>query len=109
MDEQAIEALLKRVQPAAPPAALRARVLRARPARLWPWAAAAAILVAATIPISSLTDRLIRRASTTIATPFEAAAVDDLAAWLGDTEEARAFAIAEIGRLRAASRQERFQ
>lgn len=47
MDERQVEDLLKRYRPAGPPDALRARCLTPPPvARVWPWAAAAAALLA---------------------------------------------------------------
>lgn len=51
MNDDDLERLLRGYRPAAPRAALRERVMDAGPApgRTWPWAAAAAALLAATI------------------------------------------------------------
>ena len=50
MNDNELDDLLRRVRPAGPPPELRARILASRPARpAWPWAAAAAALLALTI------------------------------------------------------------
>ena len=46
MNDEQIENLLRSVRPAGPPPDLRARIMSARQARAWPWAAAAAALFA---------------------------------------------------------------
>jgi hypothetical protein len=47
MDEHGIESVLRRYRPVGPPADLQARILAAR--RTWPWAVAAAALLALTL------------------------------------------------------------
>jgi hypothetical protein len=51
MDDDRIDQVLRQVQPAGPPPHLRARILAARRPvrRSWPWAAAAAALLALTV------------------------------------------------------------
>lgn len=87
MEDDKVRELLGRYQPLGPPAALRARVL-ATPvaaARTWPWAAAAAALLAATIGFHTAANRTIAA----VAEPADPLSVEALAALMGGTEEAR--------------------
>lgn len=87
MDDDKVRELLGRYRPAGPPAVLRARVL-ATPvlaARTWPWAAAAAALLAATVGFHAAANRAIA----TVAEPAETLSVEALAALMGGTDEAR--------------------
>ena len=59
MTQDPIEDALRRYRPVGPPADLRARILEApAPKRAWPWAAAAAALLAVTVASNALTWRL---------------------------------------------------
>lgn len=80
MDDPQIESLLRRYQPAGPPPALRVRVL-ATPTvgRAWPWAVAAAALLALTFALQISTARLTRATEVTLAVEPAALAVDALA------------------------------
>src|SRR5688572_24855459 len=95
MNHEQIEQLLRRHRPVGPPSTLRGRCLAAVPApRTWPWAAAAAILLAGTMALYSGTERLIQRTDIPPASDDAAAAREVIAAWIGD--EATAQEIAEL-------------
>jgi hypothetical protein len=49
MNDIDVEALLKKYEPAPPPSALETRIFGAPVARTWPWAVAAAALLAVTV------------------------------------------------------------
>ena len=93
MNDPEIEELLRRYRPAGPPSQLRARVTAPMPAqRIWPWAAAAAVLL-----LSLMTLRISARSETANADlqfgPDAAdRAVEELSQLLGDTVDARAVA-----------------
>lgn len=59
MTNDPVEDLLRRYRPVSPPPGLRARIVEApAPKRVWPWAAAAAALLAVTIGMHLMTARL---------------------------------------------------
>lgn len=90
MRDSEIEDLLRRYQPVAPSPDLSARIFDGRASRTWPWAAAAAALLAMTIALHAATNRL---ASRGVPAASEAGpTVDDLAAALGGGDEARRMA-----------------
>jgi len=87
MDDEKVHELLGRYRPVRPPAGLRARALAdpMRVPRSWPWAAAAAALLAATVGLHVAANRAIGR----IAPPAAMAAEEALAAAMGGDDEAR--------------------
>jgi hypothetical protein len=101
MDEHDVEELLRRVRPVGPPAELRARIERegARASweraveerRAWPWAVAAAALLALTVGLRVETNRLEARVE--VPPDPTAAIVDDLADRLGGDDRARWLAV----------------
>src|SRR5687767_8510505 len=62
MDDREIENLLRRYRPVAPPADLAGRI--APPRRTWPWAAAAALLLAVTLGARTGVDRVVTQFAT---------------------------------------------
>jgi hypothetical protein len=103
MNEHDIEGLLTRCEPAGPPPELRARIVRpAREVRLWPWAAAASILLMATAALQIMTDRVAEGVLLPSPDPLGRAA-DDLAEMLGGDEFSRRSAEALIARAREQS------
>ena len=96
MDEHDIETLLARYQPAAPRPALRAKILDAAPVPIWPWAAAAAVLLAAALGFNAGSNRLAGVAAVEPPRDTREAAIQDLAAMLGGDETARRFAETEV-------------
>jgi hypothetical protein len=91
MNEDDLEQLLQRYEPAGPPPSLRARVVAARPdaMRAWPWAVAAAALLALTVWLHDATARVVGRYADLAA---DASGEDALISMMGDTDEARAIA-----------------
>ena len=58
MNDQELEHLLRRYRPSNPPAALRGRiVLPPAPPRVWPWAAAAAVLLVSALTLRNAAQR----------------------------------------------------
>ena len=85
MDEDKVRELLDRYRPAGPPPELRRLALRpAAPDRVWPWAAAAAVLLAATVAIHFATTDAIRRLA-----PPTVDTTSALAEAMGGDEDAR--------------------
>ena len=85
MDEHDIELRLSRYRPASPPPALRRSALRpGEPDRVWPWAAAAAVLLTASVAIHFATDTALSRIAPPAADPASA-----LAEAMGGDEDAR--------------------
>jgi hypothetical protein len=85
MDERDAERLLAKYRPVGPPPELKAFALCAGPRlRIWPWAAAAAVLMAATVALHVATTRSIDRMAPPLTDPVNA-----LADLLGGDEEAR--------------------
>ena len=71
-----LDALLRRYQPLSPPPGLRARIADAPSSqRTWPWAAAAAAVLAAVVGLQTLSDRLVQVS----AAPESDRAIEDLA------------------------------
>lgn len=90
VDDQQAEALLKRYRPAGPPEALRERCLTPlQVARVWPWAAAAAALLATTLGVQMAAGAAMAGAKITSAPDPSADAVADLAEALGGDAAAR--------------------
>ena len=88
MHESDVEQLLRRYQPAGPPPELETRIFApARPLRTWPWATAAAALLALTAGLHVATNRLADRAVPAAAETRPT--VDDLTAAFGGGDEAR--------------------
>lgn len=93
MDDRAVENLLKRYRPQGPPDSLRERCLIAsHEARLWPWATAAAALLAITLGIQAAAGAAMAGAKISPATDPSVAAVADLAEALGGDAVARRMA-----------------
>ena len=85
MDEHDIEFRLSRYRPASPPPELRRLALnRTAPDRVWPWAAAAAVLLTATVAIQFATSSALSRIAPPVADPTSA-----LANAMGGDEDAR--------------------
>jgi hypothetical protein len=60
MNDEQLEQRLRRVRPAGPSAELRARIMSARPAaRAWPWAVAAAALLALAVSLQVSAGRVL--------------------------------------------------
>lgn len=90
MDDQQVEALLKRYRPAGPPLSLRERCLTpSRGARVWPWAAAAAALLVITVTIEGAAARAAISADVVVAPDPTAHAIAELAETLGGDAAAR--------------------
>lgn len=91
MNDRQISEMLTRYRPVEPDEGVRARVLAQRPpvGRVWPWAAAAAALLAATIGLHTATSR---RIATYNPEQAGADAVDSLTAALGGDRTARRMA-----------------
>ena len=90
MDDDKVRELLSRYQPIWPPSGLRERAFAASThrSRTWPWAAAAAALLAAAIGLHVATNRVLAR----VAAPAVSLSVDALATAMGGDEAARAAA-----------------
>lgn len=95
MDDRDLEQLLRRYRPADPPSDLRERCLAQAadepPVRGWPWAAAAAAMLAAATGFATATARLDPLA---VVPDERVLAIERLAALLGGDEAARR--VAEI-------------
>jgi hypothetical protein len=103
MDDDRLEALLRQMRPAGPPARLRARIVSARrpTARAWPWVSAAAALLAVTIALPRAYGQPPGR--TLASTPWEEEQVLLAEMLGGDAEAARlAEQIVAVNELRAA-------
>lgn len=97
VDDPGIEARLRRYRPAGPPPDLRARsVITPRVERIWPWAAAAAVLLVSMVSLRGAarveTVALERR----LGAASVETAIDDLSKVLGDTADARELATAMV-------------
>lgn len=91
MQNEDLEQLLHRYEPAAPPPSLRARVMNVHggATRAWPWAAAAAALLALTVWLHDATTRVAGRYA---GASVDAGGEHALASMMGDTDEARLMA-----------------
>ena len=99
MDDRDIEKLLRRYAPAEPPPQLRARILRAaRPARVWPWAMAASLLLVATIALRMLTAHVAGDVAIEPGPDVSSLAAADLTEMLGGDDIARRYAEAAVAR-----------
>ena len=88
MTDNELDDLLRRYRPLAPPPELRARLVAAEPhgARAWPWAAAAAVLLAATLGLQLA--RVQMDEASEHVDPREAAELQVLVEMLGGDERA---------------------
>lgn len=93
MTDPEIQDVLRRYRPTGPSPDLRARVLCGATSvgRTWPWAAAAAVLLAATVYLHVSANRIVLRA-VDLPTSAEAAAIDALAEMFGGDSRARSMA-----------------
>lgn len=104
MNDDQIEDLLRRLRPAGPAPGLRGRMLGAGPAasgRAWPWAAAAAALLALVIGLRASTDRVYGAVQQDVTGSGGHAVVDEMPAlqWaVGDEQVARRL-IEELARI----------
>jgi hypothetical protein len=107
--DEEIEDLLRRLRPASPSAALRARILSPGRQRRWPWAAAAALLLM-TLSLQYASARLrgaLPRNDIVMLMDVEADAVASLRNFLDVSEdEARAIVLVRGIQARIAERQE---
>ena len=107
--DQELEGLLRRVRPASPSTALRARILSPGRQRRWPWVAAAALLLM-TLTLQYASARLrgaLPRNDTMMLMDAEADAVASLRNLLDVSEdEARAIVLVRGIQARIAERQE---
>lgn len=102
VDDRHIEQLLRRYAPVAPPPGLRKRVLKPLPMiRVWPWAAAASVLLAGTVALHVVAGRTLARVEIVVELDPARLAVEDLTEKLGGGDAARAFAEAAIARTRS--------
>lgn len=84
MDDRQVEDLLRRYRPAGPPESLRVRCLTPSPvARVWPWAAAAAALLAITVVLEAAAAQAIAAAEVVVGPEPTAHAIAELAESLG--------------------------
>jgi hypothetical protein len=90
MTDDEVQDFLRGVQPTGPRPELRARIFAPRQMRIWPWAAAAAVLLAATVSLYTTANRLTVAAVDTSDPTDETVAA--LAEMLGDGAESRAIA-----------------
>ena len=93
-DDQELEDLLRRYEPAAPRASLRSRVIASsvREPRAWPWAVAAAALVVLAVGLATAAARVIEPVDADSATSQRALEVEALASIVGDADNPRALA-----------------
>lgn len=91
MTDPEIEDLLRRYRPTGPSADLRARILGdTRPVgRTWPWVAAAAALLAATLHFHAASDRLAAGAGIDVSPDPKSTAIIALSGMLGGGPSAR--------------------
>lgn len=89
MDDQQLEDLLTRYRPAGPPESFRARCLTPPVTRVWPWATAAAALLAITVGLEAAAAGAMARADVAVASDPTAQAIAELAETLGGDAAAR--------------------
>lgn len=90
MDERQVEDLLQRYRPAGPAESLRERCLTPlRHAPVWPWATAAAALLAITVGLEAAAAGAISRVDVVVAPDPTAQAIAELAEALGGDAAAR--------------------
>ena len=93
MNDPDIEDLLRRYRPVGPPADLRARILSAsRAHRVWPWASAAAALLASALALHLAAGHATARVDPKPAPEPAVRAIDDLTEMLGGDTAARRLA-----------------
>jgi len=93
MKDSDIEDLLRRYRPAGPPARLRERVVAAGPPRrIWPWASAAAALLASVLSFHAAARHELGSAKVGVESTVAASLTDDLADLLGGDAAARELA-----------------
>lgn len=89
-----LERCLRRYAPLAPPAHLRRRLFdhETSPRRAWPWAAAAAAMLAAAVGLSSLTGSVIEPLDVDTDAAQRLIEIESLAAMVDDAQNPRAVA-----------------
>ena len=93
MNDSDIEDLLRRYRPVGPPANLRARILsESRAHRVWPWASAAAALLASTLALHDAAGHVIATMDPKPAPEPAVRAIDDLTEMFGGDATARRLA-----------------
>lgn len=96
-----VEARLRRYRPAPPPEALRERCLAWSEARVWPWAVAAAVLLAAAIGFRAQAGSAMAAAGARMGPDPAAREAIELAETLGGGDDAREFAALIVATARA--------
>ena len=98
MTDPEIEDLLRRYRPTGPSADLRASILgdTTPMGRTWPWAVAAAVLLAATLWLHTIADRIAASAAVNVPTDSKQEAIALLSRMLGDGPATRELAEAAI-------------
>jgi hypothetical protein len=91
MNDPEIEDLLRRYRPAGPSSDLRARILgdTTPVGRTWPWAVAAAVLLAATLYLHAASNRLAVGAGIDVSADSKSTAIIALSEMLGGGPSAR--------------------
>lgn len=96
MKDEDLERRLRRYEPVSPPASLRARIVggRTNRRRTWPWAAAAAALLAVTVWLASSAERVMQRidGNVDVAASQRSVEVEALAEMIEGSENPRALA-----------------
>lgn len=92
MTEPELEELLRRYRPVGPPLDLRARVLSADTRRAWPWAAAAAALLAATVYFHTSANHIVASANVPASPDATDQAISLMTEMLGGDASARQMA-----------------
>jgi hypothetical protein len=98
VDDRQVEELLRRYRPAAPPESLRERCVPApRLAPVWPWATAAAALLAITFALEAAATDAMASAGVAVAPDTTEQAAAQLAETLGGDDASRRLAKQVIG------------
>ena len=93
MNDDNLERLLRRYEPIAPSASLRARIVGTHGSRrAWPWAVAAAALVVLTVGLQAASARLLLDTAGAVQPNPRTEEVDALATMMGEVDDPRAAA-----------------